>query len=67
MEILGNIYGNRSQTCRMNGKTYRDTQLGELAHSVAVERTLEHVVTYRGEPVGEKHEEDKTSAERQPP
>jgi hypothetical protein len=51
----------------MNGKTYRDTQLGEIAHSVAVERTLEHVVTYRGEPVGEKHEEDKTSAERQPP
>jgi hypothetical protein len=27
-EALGNIYGNRSQTCRPKGKTYRDAKLG---------------------------------------
>jgi hypothetical protein len=30
---LGNIYGNGSQTCCPKGQTYRDAQLGELAHS----------------------------------
>jgi hypothetical protein len=62
METLGNIYGNRSQECHPKGKTYRDTQLGELVHSIAVERVLEHGVTYRGEPVGEKRGEGETSA-----
>jgi hypothetical protein len=36
-ESLGNIYGSVSQTCRSKGKTYRDAQLGEHIHSVAVE------------------------------
>jgi hypothetical protein len=41
MKILGNIYGNRSQTCRLKGKTYRDAKLGELVHSVSIEHALE--------------------------
>jgi hypothetical protein len=44
METLGNIYGNRSQAYRSKGKTYRDAQLGELIHSIAVERALAHRV-----------------------
>jgi hypothetical protein len=36
-ESLGNIYRNISQTCCLKGKTYRDAQLGELIHSIAVE------------------------------
>jgi hypothetical protein len=67
METLGNIYGNRSQACRLKGKTYKDAQLGELVHSITVEHALEHGVTYRGEPVGEKRGEEETSTERQPP
>jgi hypothetical protein len=67
MKTLGNIYGNRSQSCRLKGKTYKDTQLGELVHSVVVEHTPEHGVAYRGEPIGEKREEGETSAELQPP
>jgi hypothetical protein len=67
MKILGNIYGNRSQSCRLRGKTYKDTQLGELVHSVVVEHTSEHGVAYRGEPIGEKREEGETSVELQPP
>jgi hypothetical protein len=51
----------------LNGKTYKDAQLRELVHFVAVERAPEHGVAYRGELVGEKRGEDKTSAERQPP
>jgi hypothetical protein len=43
METLGNIYGNISQACRPKGKTYRDTQLGELVHSIVVERVSEKV------------------------
>jgi hypothetical protein len=66
METLGNIYGNISQACRPKGKTYRDTQLGELVHSIAVERVSEHGVAYKGEPVGEKRGEGETSGERQP-
>jgi hypothetical protein len=54
-ESLGNIYGNRSQTCRSKDKTYRDAQLGELVHFIAVEHA------------GEKHEEGETVAEWQPP
>jgi hypothetical protein len=64
METLYNIYGNRSQACRSKGKTYRNTQLGELIHSITIERAPEHRVAYRGEPVGEKRGEGETSAER---
>jgi hypothetical protein len=64
METLGNIYENRSQVCHLKVKTYRDAQLGELVHSVTVERAPEHGVAYKGEPVGEKHGEGETSAER---
>jgi hypothetical protein len=66
-ESLGNIYGNGSQTCRPKGKTYIDAQLGELVHSVAVEHTSEHKIIYGSEPAGEKHREDETATERQPP
>jgi hypothetical protein len=41
-EVLANIYGNRSQTYRPKGKTYRDAQLRELVHSIAVEHAPEH-------------------------
>jgi hypothetical protein len=37
MKTFDNIYGNRSQSYHPNGKTYRDTQLGELVHSIMVE------------------------------
>jgi hypothetical protein len=30
------------QTCHPKGKTYRDAQLGELVHSIAVEQLPEH-------------------------
>jgi hypothetical protein len=51
METLGNIYRNGSQACRPKGKTYIDTQLGELVHSVA----------------GEKRGEEENVVEWQPP
>jgi hypothetical protein len=51
---LGNIYGNGSQTGCPKGKTYRDAQLGELVHSVAVEHALEHEVVCGSKPAGEK-------------
>jgi hypothetical protein len=66
-EALDNIYGNESQTCHSKCKTYIDAQLGELVYSVMVEYTPEHEVIYRNEPIGEKHEEDETTAERHPP
>jgi hypothetical protein len=62
MESLGNIYENGSQTCHPKGKTYRDTQLGELVHSVMVEHTSEHKVFCGSEPTGEKRGEDETAA-----
>jgi hypothetical protein len=52
-EALGNIYGNGSQICHPKGKTYRDTQLGELIHSVAVEHAPEHEVACGSELAGE--------------
>jgi hypothetical protein len=55
MEALGNIYGNRSQICRSKDKTYRDVQLRELVHSIAVELTPEHEVIYMSEPMTEPH------------
>jgi hypothetical protein len=54
---MGNIYGNRSQTCHLKGKIYRDAQLGELVHSVVVEHAPEHEVVCESKPVGEKHGE----------
>jgi hypothetical protein len=65
-EALGNIYGNESQTCHLGGKTYRDAQLKELVHSVAVDHMPEHEVTCLSEPAGEKRGEGETAAGRQP-
>jgi hypothetical protein len=66
-EALSNIYGNESQICYPKGKTYRDTQLGELVCSVAVEHTPEHEVVCGSEPAGEKRGEGEIAAEQQPP
>jgi hypothetical protein len=63
-EALGNIYGNGSQICHPKGKTYRDTQLGELIHSVAVEHAPEHEVACGSELAGEKREEGETVVEQ---
>jgi hypothetical protein len=64
IEAMRNIYGNGSQTCRSKGKSYRDAQLGELVHSVAVEHVSEHKVICGSEPTGEKREEGQTAAEK---
>jgi hypothetical protein len=66
-KFLDYIYGNRSQTYHSKGKTYIDAQLGELIHSVVVEHAPEHEVICESKPVGEKHREGETVAERQPP
>jgi hypothetical protein len=63
---LGNIYENISQACRAKGKSYRDTRLGELVHSIEIEHAPEHKVIYKSEPAGEKHEEGKTTDEQLP-
>jgi hypothetical protein len=67
MEALGNIYGNRSQTYRSKGKTYKGVQLEELVHSTAAEHVSEHEVICGSEPIEEKHDEGETIAERQSP
>jgi hypothetical protein len=64
---LGNIYGNRSQTYRLKGKTYRYAQLGELVRSVAVEHAPEQEVICGSKLTGEKHGEGEAAAKRQPP
>jgi hypothetical protein len=61
---MGNIYGNRSQACHLKGKIYRDAQLGELVHSIAVDHMPEHEVTCWSEPAGEKQGEGETTARR---
>jgi hypothetical protein len=61
-EALGNIYGNGSQTCHLKGKTYRDTQLEELVHSIVVEHAPENEVICRSKPVGEKRGEGEIAA-----
>jgi hypothetical protein len=66
-EGLVKIYKNIFQTCHLKGKTYKDAQLWELIHFIAVEYTPEHKVIYRSKPTGEKREEGETAAERQPP
>jgi hypothetical protein len=62
MKALDNIYGYGSQSCCLKGKTYRDTQLRELVHFIMVEHALEHGVSYRSEPTGEKCGEGETAA-----
>jgi hypothetical protein len=66
-EGLGNIYVKGSQTYHPKGKTYRYIQLGELVHSVAAEHAPEHKIIYGSKPIGEKHREDETTTEWQPP
>jgi hypothetical protein len=61
-EALGNIYGNGSQTCHLKGKTYRDTQLEELVHSIVVEHAPENEVICGSKPVGEKRGEGEIAA-----
>jgi hypothetical protein len=64
MEGLGNIYGNKLQTCRPKGKTYRYAQLGELVRSIVVEHAPEHEVICGSKPAREKHEEGEIAAEQ---
>jgi hypothetical protein len=66
-KAMGNIYGNRSQTCRPKGKTYRNAQLRELVHFITVEHVLEHEVVCVSKPIVEKRGEDETATEQQPP
>jgi hypothetical protein len=51
------------ETYHPKGKTYRDAQLGELVHSIAVEHASEHEVICRSELAGEKSGEGETAAE----
>jgi hypothetical protein len=67
------MYGNLGQhirewiqTYHLKGKTYRDAQLGELVHSVAVEQLPEHELACGSEPVWERGEGEAV-AEQQPP
>jgi hypothetical protein len=66
MRALDNIYGYGSQSCRPKGKTYKDAQLRELVHSVAVQQLPKHELICRSEPAWE-HEEGEAVAEQQPP
>jgi hypothetical protein len=65
-ENLGEDMRERIQTRHLKGKTYRDAQLEELIHSVAVEQLLEHELACESEPVRERGE-GKAVAEQQPP
>jgi hypothetical protein len=56
----------RIQTCHLKGKTYKDAQLGELVHSVAVEQLPEHELTCGSEPAWERGGGEAV-AEQQPP
>jgi hypothetical protein len=67
------MYGNLGQhireqiyTCHPDGKTYRDAQLGEFVHSVAVEQLPEHELVCGSEPAWERGE-DEPVIEQQPP
>jgi hypothetical protein len=66
-KALDNIYRNGSHTCRSKGKTYRDAQLRELVHFIAVEHASEHEVICGSKPTWEKSGEGETTAEWQPP
>jgi hypothetical protein len=48
------------------GKTYRDAQLGELVHSVAVKQLPEHALACGSEPAWERGEGE-VVAKQQPP
>jgi hypothetical protein len=50
----------------MKDKTYKDAQLGEFVHSIAVEHAPEHEVICGSKPAGEKHGDTETAAERYP-
>jgi hypothetical protein len=63
---LGQYIRERIQTCHPKGKTYRDAQLGEFVHSVAVEQLPEHELTCGSEPAWERGEGEAV-AEQQPP
>jgi hypothetical protein len=65
MKTYGNIR-EQIQTCHPKGKTYRDPQLGELIHSVAVEQLTEHELACGSEPAWERGEGEAV-AEQQPP
>jgi hypothetical protein len=58
--------GTDSRYVTQKGKNYRDAQLGELVHSVAVEQLLEHELICGSEPTWER-EEGEAIAEQQPP
>jgi hypothetical protein len=63
---LGQHIRERIQTCHPKGKTYRDAQLRELVHSVAVEQLPEHELACGSKPAWERGEGE-TVAEQQPP
>jgi hypothetical protein len=63
---LGQHIREQIQTYHPKGKTYRDAQLGEFVHSVAVEQLPEHELTCGSEPAWER-EEGEAVAEQQPP
>jgi hypothetical protein len=65
-ENLGQHIRERIQTCHPKGKTYRDAQLGELVHSIAVEQLPEHELACGSEPAWERGEGE-VVAEQQPP
>jgi hypothetical protein len=65
-ENLGQHIRERIYTCHPDGKTYRDAQLGELVHSVAVEQLPEHELACGSEPAWERGE-DEAVIEQQPP
>jgi hypothetical protein len=65
-ENLGQHIREQIQTCHPNGKTYKDAQLRELAHSVAVEQLPEHELGCGSEPAWERGEGEAV-AEQQPP
>jgi hypothetical protein len=56
----------RIQTCHLKGKTYRDAQLGELVHSVAVEQLPDHELAC-GSELSWECGEGEAVAEQQPP
>jgi hypothetical protein len=59
-------YTRMDQTCHPNGKTYRDAQLGEFVHSVAVEQLSKHELVCGSKPAWERGEGEAV-AEQQPP
>jgi hypothetical protein len=52
-KALSNIYEKGSQICCLRGKTYKDVDLGELAHPFAVGHASEHEAICGNEPAEE--------------